>query len=90
MGLDSRRSSDSKQTVYIGDSTTDVLSMIYCDFAIVIKGGSAADRLQKLGYHVYHIGDEDLSLLKSEELDKLRFVAVDDWFDLLSVLNHDC
>ncbi|GME73880.1 unnamed protein product [Ambrosiozyma monospora] len=79
----------SAKTVYIGDSTTDVLSMIYCDFAIIIKGGTAADKLQKLGYQVYDIGDSDLTLLKSDELDELRFVAVDDWFDLLSVFHHD-
>ncbi|ODV84021.1 hypothetical protein CANARDRAFT_189825, partial [[Candida] arabinofermentans NRRL YB-2248] len=37
-------------SLYIGDSSTDILSMIYCTKAIIMKGGSASSKLRDLGF----------------------------------------
>ncbi|CDK26440.1 unnamed protein product [Kuraishia capsulata CBS 1993] len=63
-----------KEVVYIGDSSTDVLSMIKADRAIIIKGGSAISVLEALGHEVTD-GDADRT--------PSRFSAVSDWKNLL-------
>ncbi|KAG7893590.1 hypothetical protein KL905_002282 [Ogataea polymorpha] len=72
------------RAMYVGDSSTDVLSMIYCDKAIIIKGGSASKALCRLGYKVYNINDE----ISEREAKFVKYLEIDDWNDLLQILKN--
>ncbi|KAG7834163.1 hypothetical protein KL943_003459 [Ogataea angusta] len=71
-----------ERAIYVGDSSTDVLSMIYCDKAIIIKGGSASRTLSRLGYKVYSINDE----ISEKEAKFVKYLEIEDWNDLLQIL----
>ncbi|VEU21286.1 DEKNAAC102652 [Brettanomyces naardenensis] len=67
--------------MYVGDSSADVLPMIYSDFAVIMKGGSAAKQLNRMGFHVTDISTDIIA-----EDDSIKFLQVDDWFDILWIL----
>ncbi|KAH3671840.1 hypothetical protein OGAPHI_000026 [Ogataea philodendri] len=71
-----------ERSIYVGDSSTDVLSMIYCDKAIIMSGGSASKCLKRLGYKVYNINDE----ISEKEAKFVKYLEVDNWNDLFLIL----
>ncbi|QPG72835.1 hypothetical protein FOA43_000137 [Brettanomyces nanus] len=68
--------------VYIGDSSTDVLALIYSDLGIIMKGGSAAKQLRQMGFRVADINSDVLD----NDADSIKFVQIDDWFDILYMM----
>lgn len=60
--------------IYIGDSSTDVLSMFEADLAFVMAGGSATSTLERLGCSVKNT---------REAVSGDKFVVVSDWNELL-------
>ncbi len=73
-----------KKVAYIGDSETDVLPMIYSDLAIVMKGGSAAKQLRNMNFTIKDINHDIIS-----PSENVKFIQVDDWFDILALWNQD-
>ncbi len=79
-----KRIGSGKRIAYIGDSSTDVLSMIYSDLAIIIKGGSAANQLRNMNFQVRDINQDVI-----DPSENVKFLQVDDWFDVLALWNTD-
>ncbi|OWB56180.1 hypothetical protein B5S28_g2071 [[Candida] boidinii] len=74
-----------KRSVYLGDSATDVLSMIKCGKGIIMRNGNADATLKRLGFKVTDIAD--LTNNNDDDDDsEIDFLLVDNWFDLHSIL----
>lgn len=74
-----------KDVLYIGDSRTDLLAMIQCDFGIIIKGGSASIKAKKLGIPILElsvVNPCDPKLLDSKVL-----YETDSWIEVLNYIN---
>ncbi|OWB66229.1 hypothetical protein B5S30_g1565 [[Candida] boidinii] len=73
-----------KRSLYLGDSATDVLSMISCGKGIIMRNGNAESTLKRLGFKVTDIAD--LTNSKDDDDSEIDFLLVDNWFDLHNIL----